>query len=385
MDALASPVHDDGLRDAARRRLEELVRCETPSGDIDALERFAGLLESRWSDLGVRSVRTGTAGGPVLVGDLPGRGWGERLAPVLLITHADTVWPVGTLESRVRWRREDGLVRGPGIFDMKSGIVIIETVVGLLAAAGQPHPPLRIFVAPDEETGSAHSAPLLQEAAVGCAAGLGFESPHPDGAPKVGRFGSMRLRISVTGRAAHAALDPGLGISAIDELVDQLLVVRRLVEPYATGDQPVLLNVGRVEAEGKTNVVSARAVAEIGLRFARQDQEDDLLPRITGLHPVRHGAMVDIEVLSHRPPWASEPRDAALAARLFGGDAGRPARGSADTNMLAGSGLPLVDGLGARGAGAHADREHIVEESLWERVALLHHAFTDEHAWSGSA
>ena len=380
---MTAVLRDSDLKGAVRARLHELVAVETPSGDIEALERFMALLETRWATHAVSVRRIPTPAGPVLVGDRPGRGWGASLSPVLLIAHADTVWPRGTLTSRVPWVRDGDNTHGPGIFDMKAGIVLIETLVRLLAEGEEGHPPLRIFVAPDEEVGSAHSVEALRTAAAGCLAGLGFESPHPDGCQKIGRFGSTRLRLRVTGRPAHAALDPGAGISAIDEIVDQLLALRDLLEAHRGGAEPVLFNVGSIRADGKTNVVAEHAEAEIGLRFARGDQEKQLLPRILDRQPIRAGAVIDVELLSHRPAWAARPADTALGGRLLpGAPPGRPARGSADTNMLVELGMPLVDGLGARGAGAHAVNEHIVESSMWERLDALHRAFTDRTVWA---
>ncbi|WP_136045458.1 peptidase dimerization domain-containing protein, partial [Microbacterium sp. K41] len=118
----------------------------------------------------------------------------------------------------------------------------------------------------------------------------------PDGALKVGRRGSARVRLSVTGRAAHAALDPEHGISAVDELVDQLLAVRRIVaDPALPG--PVLCNVGTIAGGARTNVVPAEAAAEIGLRFTDPDTERRVLDALAALHPVREGATVTAEVL----------------------------------------------------------------------------------------
>ncbi|AZI58211.1 M20/M25/M40 family metallo-hydrolase [Nakamurella antarctica] len=365
-------------------RLQRLVEHESPSGDIPALQGFVGLLKSTWEDLGIAVTVRETPGGPVLVGDLPGRGWGVGLAPILLIGHSDTVWPMSTLGSRMRWSHdEQGVIWGPGVFDMKSGLVIIEFVIECLRGAGSGHPPLRIFVAPDEETGSTHSRVMLEEAAIGCSSAVGFESPHPDGRLKIGRFGSTRLRVRVTGREAHAALDAERGISAIDELVDQLLVIRSMVAAATDPEHLVLLNVGSVEAPGKTNVVSSQACAQIGLRFARKDEEDVLVPALLNLAPIRLGAGVEVVIESHRPAWSPHPRDTELGARLLPGQVpGSPARGAADTNAMAGLDIAAVDGLGARGAGAHALEERIVAASLWDRISSLVEAFGDEKRWA---
>ncbi|WP_244631947.1 M20/M25/M40 family metallo-hydrolase [Microbacterium sp. Se63.02b] len=293
-----------------------------------------------------------TAAGVDLVIDVPGTG-----APVLLIGHTDTVWPLGTLEGDVPWSVDGDVVRGPGAYDMKAGIVVMLEALRAL----QPLPldrrrAVRVVLVADEEIGSPESGPLLAERAHGAAAAIGFESPHPDGALKVGRRGSARVRLTVTGRAAHAALDPEHGISAVDELVDQLLRIREIVsDPGLPG--PVLSNVGTIAGGARTNVVPAHAAAEIGLRFTDPATEAAVLRALSALTPVRDGAIVAVDVLSARPAWQASPDDAALLDRIAAvGDGlgqritGRPAAGAGDTNLLGALGLPTVDGFGPAAA-----------------------------------
>lgn len=368
------------VSDVLRVRLRQFVTHETPSGDSRALESFAGLIGDRWRELGMTVRATATPAGPVVVADLPGRGWGALCRPVLLVGHADTVWPTGTLSDRMPWTENEGVVRGPGVFDMKAGLVVIEAVVARLGSEGNGHPPLRVFVAPDEETGSAHSRDLLSFAAEGCVAALGFESPHPDGGLKVGRFGSARVRLTATGREAHAALDTAQGVSAIDELVDHLMRLRTLVDSVAAGED-ALLNVGSIVAAGRTNVVAASAVAEVGLRFARQDLEDAVLGELLAFAPVRAGAQLEVLVLSHRPPWDPSAADRGLARRVLPTVGSSASRGAADTNLLAKLGLPVIDGCGPRGAGAHSLDERAELASMIARVDALSVAFSDETLW----
>ncbi|WP_258566823.1 M20/M25/M40 family metallo-hydrolase [Microbacterium sp. Se5.02b] len=319
-----------------------------------------------------------TAAGVDLVIDVPGTG-----APVLLIGHTDTVWPLGTLEGDVPWSVDGDVVRGPGAYDMKAGIVVMLEALRAL----QPLPldrrrAVRVVLVADEEIGSPESGPLLAERAHGAAAAIGFESPHPDGALKVGRRGSARVRLTVTGRAAHAALDPEHGISAVDELVDQLLRIREIVsDPGLPG--PVLSNVGTIAGGARTNVVPAHAAAEIGLRFTDPATEAAVLRALSALTPVRDGAIVAVDVLSARPAWQASPDDAALLDRIAAvGDGlgqritGRPAAGAGDTNLLGALGLPTVDGFGPRGGGAHAVDEHFLGSALRERIDLLRAVLT---------
>lgn len=360
--------------------LRRLVESESPSFDAEASERVADVIEAAFDGIGARVRRVRTDAGANLVIEAAGEagasggGTGET-APLLLLGHTDTVWPVGALESAVPWRHEGDVIAGPGVYDMKSGIVVMHAALSRIA--GGAHRAVRIVLTCDEEVGSPTTQSLLRESAEGATAVLGFESPHPDGALKLGRRGSSRVRISVEGRAAHAALDPERGVSAIDELVDQLLRVREIV---STDDlpSPVLCNVGAIGGGGRTNVVPDRAVAELGLRFVDPVAERRVLDALRGLPALRDGAAVAVEILSRRPAWLPSTGDRALlerirtAARAVGQSVdGAPASGAGDTNLLGSLGIPTLDGFGPRGGGAHAESEHIRVSSLFERIELL--------------
>ncbi len=358
--------------------VRELVLLETPSRDVEASGRIADLLSAWFAGVGGTVQRVPHELGTDLVIDVPGTG-----DPVLLIGHTDTVWPIGTLADDLPWSEEGDVVRGPGSYDMKAGIVVmLETLRRLQPLPLAQRRAVRIVLVADEEIGSPVSGPLLAERARGAACAIGFESPHPDGALKVGRRGSARVRIAVTGRAAHAALDPEHGVSAIDELVDQLLRVRAIVADPDLPN-PVLCNVGIIDGGARTNVVPAQAAAEIGLRFLDPDSEERVLAALRGLTPVRPGAHVEVAVLSARPAWRASAADATFLARIAEAGAalgqhvdGRPAAGAGDTNLLGGGGIPTVDGLGPRGGGAHAVDEHFLRSSLHDRIALLRAVLT---------
>lgn len=360
-------------------RLEMYVHLETPTGDRARLGAFAQRLVTRHGSLGGSARLIPGAGGDHVVIDHPGAGPSSDAAPVLLVGHHDTVWPAGALEGDVPWRVVDGqdgpVIHGPGAYDMKSGLVVIETALSMLGELGLPHRPVRVVVAADEEIGSPTATAAVTAAADGVVAALGFESPHPDGALKVGRRGSTRVRVSVQGREAHAALDPTKGVSAIDELVDQLVRVREIV---ADAPGEVLCNVGTITGGGKTNVVPAVAAAEIGLRFIDGETESAVLGALESLTPIRPDAVVTVDILSRRPAWAPTPATDALlehartAAMSIGQSLdGYPASGAADTNTTGALGIPTLDGLGPRGAGAHARHEQVLASSLPERAALV--------------
>lgn len=353
--------------------MHELVHHESPSRDAAASAVLADLLAARFESLGGVVERVPSAAGVHLLVEVAGTG-----DPLLLVGHTDTVWPVGTLEHEVPWSREGDVVRGPGAYDMKAGIVVMLGALSRMRevpVAGRRA--VRVVLVCDEEVGSPESTPHLLEWAQGAAGAIGFESPHPDGALKVGRRGSTRMRLGVTGRAAHAALDPENGVSAVDELVDQLLRVREITTDPAL-PAPVLCNVGTIAGGARTNVVPAAASAEIGLRFTDPDTERRVLDALTDLHPIRPGAGITVEVLSSRPTWAPSTADGTLLAqveeaahRVGQQIAARPATGAGDTNLLGSLGIPTVDGFGPRGGGAHAREEHFRLSSLHERIDLL--------------
>lgn len=366
----------EARRDDVLLRLRSLVEQETPSADRQALDRFAEALADSYQAVGATVTRYPDPAGTSLLIDVAGR---PADKPLLLIGHSDTVWPKGTLQGEVPWKVEGDRIAGPGVFDMKSGLVAIETALAVLRDAGLDHRPLRIVVVADEEVGSPSSRDLLLTAADGVEAALGFESPHPDGTLKAGRLGSTRATLTVTGREAHAALDPEKGVSAIDELVDQLAALRALVAGVnARGTGRVLLNVGGLSGGGRANVVAGRAEALIGLRFENPEVEEAVLGPLRRLSPVRSGADVRFRVLTHRPAWTTSTADATLLQRVSQVAAscgqqlsGAPAAGAADTNAVGARGIPTLDGFGPRGGGAHAATEHILFSSLLERTVLL--------------
>ncbi|GID27908.1 M20/M25/M40 family metallo-hydrolase [Paractinoplanes brasiliensis] len=347
-------------------KLRHYTGLESPTGDTRALAALAEVLEADASEAGFATTRELDH----LLWTLPARGvtGGE----LLLLSHYDTVWPVGTLAS-MPWSVDGDTVRGPGVYDTKSGLVALLAAVTRLRASDQDHPEVRVIVVADEEIGSPTAGDLVRAEAARAAAVLGMEPPHPGGDLKTGRRGSTRARIEVTGIEAHAALDPDAGVNAIDELVDQLVRVRALV-----ADRPVLCNAGTISGGGRTNVVAGRAHADLGLRFVAPGDESAVLGALQRLSPVRERAGLQTTLLAHRPTWReSEPTTALLAciAEVAAGVGqtldGRPADGAADTNTTGAMGKPTVDGLAPPGGGAHARHEWVSAQGIADRTVLL--------------
>jgi glutamate carboxypeptidase len=360
----------DDLTSRALTRLRLLTELESPSGDVTSLDILRDALASRWRELGLDvSIERGAAGDHLVAEwTVP-----DSAGHVLLVTHYDTVWSVGELE-RQPFVVDGDRVTGPGVFDMKSGIVAIELALEELRASGaMPSCTLRIVCIADEEVSSLDGRRVIESAAEGAIAVLGFEPAHPDGSFKSGRRGVARVLLRVTGRASHSGLSASEGVSAIDELVDLLQDVRR----DAPHDRGAAINIGRISGGTRANVVAGAAEAEVGLRFSDPASEKDLLDFFHGLVAHRPGATVEVVTLSHRPAWTEDPSSwltelVVNTARAQGDDvSARPAGGAGDTNFTGSRGLPTLDGLGPRGENAHAVGECVLASSLAQRVALL--------------
>ncbi|AEV83224.1 peptidase M20 [Actinoplanes sp. SE50] len=361
------------MSSSAIARLQRYVLAESPTGDSRGLGALAEMLEADAVAAGFSVGREAHPTGDHLIWSRAARGVAGE--PLLFLSHYDTVWPVGTL-SGMPWRVDGDVIRGPGVYDTKSGIVALLAAV---AAVDRPHPEIRVIVVADEEVGSPTATGLVEAEGRRAGVVLGLEPPHPGGDLKTGRRGSTRARIEVGGVEAHAALDPGAGVNAIDELVDQLLRVREI-----GASRPVLVNTGTIGGGGRTNVVAGQAYADLGLRFADPEDERVVLGELAGLRAVRARATVGTRLLSHRPTWRPGPAGDRLLARIAGIAAaigqpldGRPADGAADTNTTGALGRPTIDGLAPRGGGAHARTEWVSAAGISERIALLTALITD--------
>ncbi len=348
-----------------RERLRAYALAESPSDNSVDLNRCAALIEAGHTEIG------GTVtceDGHLITTFGPGEG-----PYLLLVGHYDTVWPAGQLLT-MPYTDDGTTIAGPGTYDMKSGMVAVEMALCALRETGVPPArQVRMVLVCDEEIGSPSGCPVIEGQLDDAVAVLGLEAPHPDGALKNARRGSVRVLIRVRGREAHAALDPEKGVSAIDELIEQLAAARAAVPDDGT----TLFNVGRIEGGRRANVVAGEACAEIGLRFVSAETERRVLSALLGAAARRTGAVIEATTLSARPTWPERAEDplldrvteigAALGQRITA----RPAAGAGDTNLPGSRGLPTLDGFGPRGRGAHAADEAIHLESLPERAALL--------------
>lgn len=369
---MATP--DVGFRPTVLERVRRFVEMESPSGDV---ARATALAE-------VVAAELAAAGAETRLVDAPGfgrhvqatvHGADPSAAPILILGHLDTVWPVGTLADRP-FRVVDARAEGPGIFDMKSGLAVaIEALAELHRAARRPARPVRVLVTCDEEVGSTTSRPLIEELARGAAATLVLEPSLPGGAAKTARKGVGVYRLRFTGRAAHAGIDPAKGVSAVLEMAHQTLALHALAAP----DRGTTVSVGPVRGGTVSNVIPAEAEAEVDVRFSTLDEGERVDAAIRSLRPVLPGAGVAlVEGGINRPPLERTAAVAALyrTARDLAGDIGfdlpeGSTGGGSDGCFTAALGIPTLDGLGPQGGGAHAVDEHILVADLPRRVALV--------------
>ena len=337
--------------------LRELVELESPTGDTAAMQaRMAAELEGLGGAVALD-------GGHVRA-DFAGAG-----PPLLLLGHLDTVWPRGTLKT-MPWRVEDGCAFGPGAYDMKGGLVVL-LEAARRAGTGRA---LRVVLTADEEIGSPTARALLAEAAEGTAAAFVVEPPTPEGNLKTARKGLGRFELRIAGRAAHAGTNLAAGASAIEELARLVLRLHALND----AGSGVSVNVGVVEGGTRENVVAASARALVDVRVSTFADRDRLVAILQGLEPETPGTSLELGGGWTRPPLEPSPGSAALfaAAREHGLELGLDLReasagGGSDGNLVGALGVPVLDGLGAEGGGAHADDEHVVVDSLAVRAELL--------------
>ena len=353
-------------------QVRKLVTRESPTHDKAACDALCHHLAEQFRDLGgkVRVHRQRTAGNHLQV-DFSGP---KGQKPLLLLGHFDTVYDLGTLKT-MPWCERGGKLCGPGVFDMKSGIVQMMYALRALREVGGGLPrPVTVWLVSDEETGSDSSRSMTEKLASQCAAALACEPSGPGGALKTARKGVGGFVIKVTGQSAHSGLDFEKGQSAILELSHQIQAASRLTDLK----RGVTLNVGVIHGGTRTNVVAGEAVAELDLRIARKSDGPIMERKVKALKPVNRNCKLEITGGINRPPMERTKEVAALfaTAQRVAGELGFPLQeiavgGGSDGNFTAGIGVPTLDGLGAVGDGAHAAHEYVVAAELPRRAALL--------------
>ncbi|WP_052422297.1 M20 family metallopeptidase [Nonomuraea candida] len=341
--------------------LEELVLCESFSSDLEAVGRSAKVVAA----MGARHL--GVVPEFLVIEGVTHLRWSFGTPKVLLLGHHDTVWPIGTLATHP-WSVVDGVARGPGVFDMKAGLVqTFHALAGLDSLDG-----VTLLVTGDEEVGSITSARLIQDTARGLAAAFVMEASADGGALKTSRKGTSLYTVNVHGKAAHAGLEPEKGANAGIELAHQILAIAGL-GAGATTVTPTVLSGGTT-----LNTVPAAATVGVDVRAAETAEQERVDAAMRALQPMVAGTRLEIVGGPNRPPL-----EAAMSADLFalaqelaaglglGPLTSASVGGASDGNFTAGVGCPTLDGLGAVGGGAHADHEHVIVSEMPGRTALL--------------
>ena len=353
--------------------LKELVECESPSSDLPVLRNLATLLGDRFNQAGATVEFIPAPDGiDRLLATL--EGVDRALAPALLIGHFDTVWPIGTLD-RMPYREDETSVYGPGVYDMKSGIVMIEFAIRAIQSLGmRPPRSVQVLLTPDEEIGSRNSRHLIETFAKKSQYVLVMEPSLGRGLLKTARKGGSQYVVHVTGRAAHAGVEPEKGANAVVEMAHQVIAIERLADiEKGTTVSPTVIEGGTV-----TNVIPESANLRIDVRASTLPEAERVDQAMKALSPRNPGCGISVAGGINRPPMERSSDGAALfeRARSIGADLGLDlcegsTGGGSDGNFTAAIGAPTLDGLGAIGGGAHSVDEHIAKRSIVERTALL--------------
>jgi len=350
--------------DAMLADLEALVSCESPSRDIERLQTHAQLLS------GLMERMLGSA--PTLIDSPVGPHihWrGGNDPKVLILGHHDTVHPAGTL-SRLPFAVRDGKATGPGVFDMKAGIV--QAIYAVASLEDSSH--VEILLSADEEIGSQASRAFIEERAIACGSVLVLEPSADGGALKIGRKGTGTITLSIEGRASHAGLEPEKGINSLVELATLIpQIVAIADESMGTTVTPTLASAGTAD-----NVVPALTTCAVDVRVAVPQEKPRVEAAFAALRLQHPEARLVVSGQIGRPPMHESaaaglfPIAVAVANRIgINSLQGVVVGGGSDGNFTAALGVETLDGLGAVGGGAHGDTEHVVVATMPQRAALL--------------
>jgi glutamate carboxypeptidase len=362
-------------QEAMTRTLKDLVLLESPSNEREAVNAVGDYLAQAFGQLDAQVERLSQPA----FGDHLRITWGQGDRQILLLGHMDTVWPLGEIEKRPFkiTRDPSGEFQrgtGPGIFDMKGGLVIGLYAIDTLRALGLvPTHRLVFLLNSDEECGSPTSRQVIEEEGQRSDFVLVLE-PSREDALVTWRKGVGRFELEIQGLASHAGAAHERGVSALEEMAHQILRLEAMTD-YERGTS---VNVGVVQGGSKVNVRPASAWAEIDLRVTSGEEGRRMTEAIRNLRPVNPNASLMVSGRMNRPPWETSQASQALfeRAKRVGARLGMdlwPAGtgGGSDGNFTAALGIPTLDGLGVVGNDAHAATEWVDVDSLVPRTALL--------------
>jgi glutamate carboxypeptidase len=354
------------------RLLKEIVGRESPSGEKKAVDACSSYVIDELKKAGAKITRFSQKElGAFYLAEYPSTGLKEKKEQILILTHIDTVWPVGKIREMPFYVSENK-VFGPGVLDMKASLVMaIYSIKALKELNIQPKKKITVFINSAEEIGSDTSYDAIRNLSKKSDYVLCLEPSLPGGALKIQRKGRIVIRLETKGKAAHAGT-PEKGINAIDELMLQLARIQKLKTKEMT------INTGMIGGGEKPNIVAEKAWVVLDIRFWEKIQKERLITSIKRLKPILKGAKIKFSIESFTPPMEkteastdllSEVKKIAsyLDMKLETGKAG----GGSDASIASSLGIPTLDGLGPDGEGIHAENEHLILSSLIERTALL--------------
>jgi glutamate carboxypeptidase len=354
------------------RLLEKMVIQESPSTDKKAVDKCSAFLIKEFRKLGTKITRFPQhhIGDLYLIEYLP-RKSKDKKEQILILTHLDTVWPVGKIEG-MPFCIKGKKVYGPGVLDMKAGLIMALFSLKALKQKGiKPKKKIVIFINSTEEIGSQVSYPLIQKIARKSTYVLCLEPAMPGGNLKIQRKGRLVIRFETKGKSAHGGT-PEKGINAIEELIGQFRLLNKLRTKGTT------VNIGVIQGGEKSNIVPQDAWSLLDIRFWKKSQKEKILEFFSQLTPRLKGARLRFSIESYTPPMEKTEASLKLFRKikkiagslnmaLEGGKTG----GGSDASIAANMGIPTVDGLGPDGAGIHAENEHLLLPSLIKKTALL--------------
>ena len=364
-----------GRQNEMVKLLGEFARCESPSHDKSAVDQFGQMVAREWERRGanVRILRQAERGNHVRAEIWLGKG--KPAGQIMGLGHLDTVYPLGTL-AKMPFRVSSGRAWGPGTFDMKGGLVLALFAVDVLRAAGITPAKRFVFLwTSDEEIGSESSRRAIEQEACKSDAVLVLEPSFGiDGRLKTERKGVGGAEIVVTGRSAHAGIDPEKGVNAVHELALQIERLMQMNDPRRS----ITVQTTVVSGGTLTNVVPEHAHASVDIRYSRQADAAQLNKKLRAMRPILKGARVEVQRTGDRPPLerTAAVRKLFRHAQSLMHEMGLPlgeasTGGGSDGSFTAALGVPTLDGLGAVGDGAHSPREQVLIRALPERAALI--------------
>lgn len=353
--------------------LRPWVECESPTFDAAAVNRMMDLAARELALLGARIERIpGRMGfGDCVRARLP-HAAGDTAPGILVLAHLDTVHPVGTL-ARLPWRRDGGICRGPGIFDMKGGTYLaVEALRQILRARLETPLPVTLLLTSDEEVGSPSTRDLIEAEAARARYVLVPEPARPDGGVVTGRYAIARFNLRTIGRPSHAGATLAEGRSAIREMCRQVLAIEGMTTEDCT------FSAGVIHGGQWVNCVATHCDLEVLSMAKRQADLDAGVERMLALQSSSPDVALEVRRGVTRPVWEPDAGVMALyarargLARAIGFDISHQSSGGgSDGNFTGAMGIPTLDGLGVQGAGAHTLEEHLVVGSLVPRARLL--------------